>query len=323
MMGIQGSFSSGRGSLKKRVVAGAWRIMAHDHNHGELSSIRLAFFLNLVFTIFEIIGGLWTNSLAIMADAIHDLGDSFALGSAWFLERLSLKKGDQFYSYGYRRFSLLGALISAALLVMGSLYILSQAIPRLFHPQHSYAPGMVVFGIIGIAVNGAAVLRLKGSTGMNAQMVAWHLLEDVLGWAAVLAISIILLFKDIPFLDPFLSCLITLYVLINVLKNLGKTFGIFMQGVPEGTDSEEIEKRIRSFKHVLGTHHTHIWSLDGTHHVLTTHVVVDRDATRDDILSIKDHIRTLLHSHGMDHSTVEIEYADEECRITGDTCSNP
>ena len=211
----------------------------HDHNnhqHADLGNIRLAFFLNLVFTIIEIFGGLWTNSLAILADAIHDLGDSFALGSAWFLERLSMKKGDALYSYGYRRFSLLGALISATVLILGSVFILLHAIPRIFDPQHSYAPGMVLFALMGIAVNGAAVLRLKGSTGINAKMVTWHLLEDVLGWAAVLAVSLILLIRDIPFLDPLLSCLITAYVLFNVLKNLGKTFGVFMQGVPEGVD---------------------------------------------------------------------------------------
>jgi len=132
----------------------------HNHQHADLGNIRLAFFLNLFFTILEIFGGLWTNSLAILADAIHDLGDSFALGSAWFLERLSMKKGDVLYSYGYRRFSLLGALISATVLIAGSLFILLHAVPRIFHPQHSYAPGMFLFAVIGIAVNGAAALRL-------------------------------------------------------------------------------------------------------------------------------------------------------------------
>ena len=293
----------------------------HNHQHADLGNIRLAFFLNLFFTILEIFGGLWTNSLAILADAIHDLGDSFALGSAWFLERLSMKKGDVLYSYGYRRFSLLGALISATVLIAGSLFILLHAIPRIFHPQHSYAPGMFLFAVIGIAVNGAAALRLKGSTGINAKMVAWHLLEDVLGWAAVLAVSLILLFRDIPFLDPLLSCLITAYVLFNVLKNLGRTFGVFMQGVPAGTDIEAIEESLRSIEHVMGTHHTHIWSLDGTHHVLTTHVVVDNEVTRDDILKIKGHIRAILDSHDMIHSTVEIEYAGEECRISTGTCN--
>jgi cobalt-zinc-cadmium efflux system protein len=180
---------------------------------------------------------------------------------------------------------------------------------------------MFLFAVIGIAVNGAAALRLKGSTGINAKMVAWHLLEDVLGWAAVLAVSLILLFRDIPFLDPLLSCLITAYVLFNVLKNLGRTFGVFMQGVPAGTDIEAIEESLRSIEHVMGTHHTHIWSLDGTHHVLTTHVVVDNEVTRDDILKIKGHIRAILDSHDMIHSTVEIEYAGEECRISTGTCN--
>ncbi|HVN72563.1 MAG TPA: cation diffusion facilitator family transporter [Desulfomonilia bacterium] len=305
--------------------------MAHDHDHehahhhSELGDIRLAFFLNLVFTVFEIMGGLWTNSLAIMANAIHDLGDSFALGSAWFLERLSAKKGDSLYSYGYRRFSLLGALITAAMLVAGSSLILFKAVPRLIHPlihpQLPNAQGMVLFAVIGIMVNGAAVIRLKGSKGMNAKMVAWHLLEDVLGWTAVLAISIVLLIREIPVLDPLLSCVITLYVLFNVLKNLGKTIGIFMQGVPEGVDITAIEESMRAIKHVTCTHHTHIWSLDGMHHVLTTHVVVDQDATQEDIMHIKENIRYLMITHGMNHSTVEIEYCGEECRISGDSCN--
>jgi len=293
----------------------------HDHAHGELGDIRLAFFLNLVFTVFEILGGLWTNSLAIMADAIHDLGDSFALASAWFLERISIKQGDVNFSYGYRRFSLLGALISATILIIGSFIIFYHALPRLFHPQQPYAPGMAVFAIVGVLVNGAAVVRLRGSTGFNAKIVAWHLLEDVLGWIAVLVISIVLLFMNIPVLDPVLSCIITLYVLVNVLKNLGKTLGIFMQGVPEGVDLAAIEKDLCCIEHVLCTHHTHIWSMDGTNHVLTTHVVVDKEAVRDDIMRIKDRIREIMLSHGMQHSTVEIEYSDEACRITGSTCN--
>jgi cobalt-zinc-cadmium efflux system protein len=293
----------------------------HDHSHSELGDIKLAFFLNLIFTIFEILGGLWTNSLAIMADAIHDLGDSFALASAWFLERLSVKQGDMTFSYGYRRFSLLGALISATILIIGSGIIFYHAVPRMFHPEQPNAPGMAVFAVVGVLVNGAAVLRLRGSTGLNAKVVAWHLLEDVLGWIAVLVISIVLIFKNIPVLDPVLSCIITLYVLVNVVKNLMKTMGIFMQGVPEGVDIAAIEKDLCCIEHVMCTHHTHIWSMDGTNHVLTTHVVVDKDAVRDDIMQIKNRIREIMVSHGMNHSTVEIEYSDEACRITGGTCN--
>ncbi|MCU0576154.1 MAG: cation diffusion facilitator family transporter [Desulfobacterota bacterium] len=297
--------------------------MGHDHHHqqGDAKNIGFAFVLNLVFAVIEFVGGIYTNSLAIMADAVHDFGDSVALGSAWLLEQLSLKRGDRLFSYGYRRFSLLGALISAVVIISGSVFILTRALPRLFHPELPYAPGMLAFAVVGIAVNGAAVLRLKDVSGMNARMVTWHLMEDVLGWAAVLAVSIVLLFKDIPVLDPVLSIIISVYILFNVLRTLGKTLGIFLQGVPEDTDVEGIERDLRSCGHVLDTHHTHIWSLDGTRHVITTHVVVDACATKEDILVLKERIRRILHEHGMSHSTVEIEYADEECRIGDHSCS--
>ncbi|HNQ84933.1 MAG TPA: cation diffusion facilitator family transporter [Deltaproteobacteria bacterium] len=298
--------------------------MGHDHHHvhDDSGSIGFAFILNLVFAIIEFIGGIYTNSLAIMADAIHDLGDSVALGSAWLLERLSLKRGDRFFTYGYRRFSLLGAVISAGVIIAGSVFILFKAVPRLFSPELPHAPGMLALAVAGIVVNGAAVLRLRGASGMNARMVAWHLMEDVLGWAAVLAVSVVLLFRDIPVLDPLLSIIITAYILANVLRNLGKTLGIFLQGVPANTDIEGIERDLRACAHVLGTHHTHVWSMDGTRHVLTTHVVVDSCATREDILQLKERFRAILAKHGMSHSTVEIEYSDEECRIGDDTCGS-
>lgn len=295
--------------------------MGHDHHHSESRDIGIAFTLNLVFAVVEFAGGIITNSLAIMADAIHDFGDSVALGSAWILERLSIRKGDSFFSYGYRRFSLLGALISALVIMAGSAFILIKAVPRLIRPEHAYAPGMLAFAVAGIVINGAAVLRLKGTQGMNAQLVAWHLLEDVLGWAAVLVVSVVLLVKDIPALDPALSIIITLYVLYNVVRNLVKTFGIFMQAVPEDADIARVEQSLRQSEHVVDIHHTHIWSLDGTHHVLTTHVVVDDAATREEIMELKEHIREVMHEHGMSHTTVEIEYAEEECRIRGHTCN--
>lgn len=304
-----------RGTMEK---TGHWQ----HHHHGDSRSIGFAFILNLVFGLIEFAGGILTNSLAIMADAVHDLGDTVALGSAWLLEQLSLKRGDRFYSYGYRRFSLLGAVISAGVIMAGSVFILARALPRLFHPELPHAAGMLAFAVVGIAVNGAAVLRLKGSTGMNARMVAWHLMEDVLGWAAVLAVSVVLLFRDIPVLDPVLSIIITVYILTNVLRNLGKTLGIFLQGVPEDIDIGAIERDLRACAHVLDTHHTHIWSMDGTRHVLTTHVVVDACATREDILDLKERIRSILHEHGMSHSTVEVEYSDEECRIGENSCSS-
>ena len=190
--------------------------MGHHHHHHSHSSgnIKTAFFLNFGFTILEIIGGILTNSIAILSDALHDLGDSISLGIAWYLDNFSKKDSTSRYSYGYRRFSLLGALINSLVLIGGSLFILSEAIPRILNPEEAHAPGMIAFAILGVIVNGAAVLKLKDDKSMNAKVVAWHLMEDVLGWVAVLIVGITLLFVNLPVLDPILSILITLYVFV-------------------------------------------------------------------------------------------------------------
>jgi cobalt-zinc-cadmium efflux system protein len=288
---------------------------AHAHHHDTVGNIKVAFFLNLAFTILEIVGGLWTNSLAILSDAVHDFGDSLSLGLAWYLERYSEREGDHRYSYGYRRFSLLGALVNTVILLVGSLFLLSEAIPRLIHPEHSNAPGMVLIAVVGILVNGLAVLRLRGDRTFNARVVAWHLLEDVLGWVAVLVVSVTLLFVDIHLLDPLLSILISVYVLYNVVGNLRKTLALFLQAVPEGVDLREIEGRLMAIDSVRSTHHTHVWSIDGQHHVLTTHVVVDPEISREDIMCIKGEIDALGRELDLLHTTVEIEYEGEQCRV--------
>ncbi len=292
--------------------------MAHNHSHNHLenksaSNIKTAFFLNIFFTVLEIFGGIWTNSTAILSDALHDLGDSLSLGLAWFLQNKSKQKSNEKFTFGYRRFSLLGALINGIVLVTGSLLILSQAVPRLFNPEHANAEGMLYFAIGGIIINGAAVLKLKSGKTMNERVVTWHLLEDVLGWIAVLIVSIVLLVKDIHILDPILSILITLYVLFNVIKNLRKTFLIFLQGVPEEISIKGIENKIKSIAKVKSTHHAHIWSQDGEHHVLSIHVVVENVKDLKEVLEIKSEIRNSFKDISIEHVTIEMELEDEDC----------
>jgi cobalt-zinc-cadmium efflux system protein len=287
----------------------------HAHNHGAVGDIKLAFFLNAAFTIFELIGGFYTNSLAIVSDAVHDLGDSFSLGAAWYLEKYSQRSQDTRYSYGYQRFSLLGALITTTVLIVGSIYVVSQAIPRLIHPEHSNAQGMIIFAIVGVVVNGLAALRLRGQKSMNARVVMWHFLEDVLGWVAVLIVGVALMFTDIHILDPLLSIVIVLYVLYNVLKNLKRTFAVLLQAVPEDIDLEKIEQRILGIEKVRSMHHTHVWSLDGEHHVLSTHVVIDPNATKDETLDIKCRIRAMTENKDIEHITIEIEFEGEDCSV--------
>jgi cobalt-zinc-cadmium efflux system protein len=281
----------------------------------EGTGIRQAFFLNLGFTLFELVGGVMTNSLAILSDAVHDLGDSLSLGLAWYLANYSEKKRDRKYSYGYRRFSLLGALANAVILLTGSLFILSEAVPRLLRPEHPKAEGMALLAIAGIVINGWAALRVRGGKTLNARVITWHLLEDVLGWAAILAVSVVLLFKDLPVLDPLLSILITSYVLYNVLRNLKKTVEFFLQAVPGGIDIVEIEEKLLGIGKVKAIHHTHVWTLDGEHNIFTTHLVVDADATREDVLRVRNQVDQRLEYLDFEHTTVEIGYENQYCRM--------
>jgi cobalt-zinc-cadmium efflux system protein len=286
-----------------------------NRSHDDSNDIRIAFFLNLGFTVLELLGGLWTNSLAILSDAIHDLGDSISLGLAWFLDRYSQRDRDDHFSYGYRRFSLLGALLNTVVLLVGSLLVLSRAGPRLLNPQHSNAPGMIVFAIVGILVNGAAVLRLGDSESLNVRVVAWHLIEDVLGWVTVLIVAIVLLFADIHILDPVLSILITIYVLYNVMKNMREAVSLFLQAIPYDIDVAEIQAGIAAVEHVRSTHHTHVWSLDGQHHVLTTHVVVAETVPRDQVRRVKREIKQVLSPYEFSHLAIEIEYDKDDCAM--------
>lgn len=287
----------------------------HHPHHPAVSNITVAFFLNLSFTIIEIIGGVLTNSLAILSDAIHDLGDTVALGFSWYMEKVSARKRDQRFSYGYKRFSLLAALINGVALAAGSLLILREAFPRLAAPEPVHAPGMLALAILGILVNGTAAWRLRRGKTMNEKVVSWHLLEDVLGWAAVLLISIVMLFREIPILDPLFSVLFSLYILWNVLKNLKQTMMIFLQSTPREIDIREIEKKIAALPGVNEVHDTHLWTMDGEFHVLTAHVVVEADMSKENIILLKRRIREVIGGFEIQHATLEIERAGEECYL--------
>lgn len=291
--------------------------MSHDHHHHHSSNknLKIAFFLNLGFTIFEIIGGLYVNSIAIISDAIHDLGDSLSLGTAWYLDQKSKKGSDQKFSFGYARFSLLGALINSIVLILGSIFVIKEAVERLLAPEQTNAQGMFLFALVGIAVNGYAAWKMSGGKSLNEKVVSWHLLEDVLGWVAILVASIVLLFFDVPFLDPALSIAITLYVLWNVIKRLKETLFLFLQGVPNDIHLQEIEEKLLNITYVDSAHHTHIWSLDGEHHVFTTHLKLKPLNGLDNILRVKQEVKSILKTYPFEHFTVETELSDEDCGL--------
>lgn len=292
--------------------------MGHQHKHGHshaTENIKVAFFLNLFFTIIEFIGGFYTNSLAIMSDAVHDLGDSLSLGMSWYFQKLSNKKANKNFSYGYGRFSLLGAIINSVVLIIGSIFIIKEAIPRIFEPQVSDAKGMMWFAILGIIVNGAAVLKLKKGTSINERVVSLHLLEDVLGWVAVLIASIIMQFWDLPILDPILSLLIAGYVLFNVFKNIKESFKIILQGVPNELSTEEIEKSLIALDEINAIHDCHLWSMDGEFNIATIHIIINKPSFKlDEARDLKRKIRKLLHDqYNLEHVTLELESSIEDC----------
>ena len=290
--------------------------MGHDHSHNHSGkNLKLAFFLNLGFTILEFFGGWYTNSVAIMSDAVHDLGDSLSLGSAWYLDKKSKEASNSNFSFGYRRFSLLGALINSLVLIIGSVYVISEAVGRLIVPETSDATGMVIFALIGVAVNGYAAYKLSSGKSLNEKVVSWHLLEDVLGWFAVLVVAIILSFKEIPYLDPALSLLITLYILWNVFKRLKETLFIFLQGVPKDLNLEEIENKILQVEKVASLHHTHIWSLEGEHHVFTAHLKLREISEFSEILEVKKQVKEILKDYAFEHYTIETELDTETCEL--------
>jgi len=292
---------------------------SHSHTHtlndeGASKRIGWAFFLNLTFTIVEFIGGWLTNSTAIMADAIHDLGDSFSIGVAWGLNKLSNKPASNRFSYGYKRFSLLGALINGLVLTVGSIFILIEAIPRLFAPEMPHVEGMFLLAILGMAVNGYAAYKLSHGKSINERVLNWHLLEDVLGWVAIFIVSIVLMFVEWPILDPILSICFTLFIVFNVVRTLKSTILLFLQAVPDVELTKIIKTKILSKDIVGEIHHLHIWSLDGENNVLTAHIALNTEISNEQLKAYKEELLNELEVFKFAHTTLEIEFLDEQCR---------
>lgn len=289
----------------------------HEHNHihsaNDVKNIKTAFFLNFFFTIVEIIGGIFTNSTAILSDAIHDLGDCLSLGLAWYFQHLAKRGSDNSYSYGYKRFSLLGAIINSVVLITGSILILTVAIPRIIHPVETNTSGMFLIAILGVLVNGAAVFRLKKGSSINEKVVSLHLLEDVLGWLAVLIGSVVMHFFDVPVIDPIMSVAIAVFVLYNVFRNMRKSFRIILQGTPAELEVGEIESYLKEIDGVESIHDLHVWTIDGNYNILTVHIVLSVNFDMSNLMNLKSVIRDSLKEKGIQHATIEFETENERC----------
>lgn len=227
-----------------------------------MRSLWIAFALNFSFTLVEIAGGWWTNSMAILSDAVHDFGDTLAILSAILLERYSQKAANDKYPYGYGRYSLLAALLTSLVLILGSLGILYESIPRLLEPETVNSTGMLLLAVLGLLVNGAAVFQLRGGQSMNQRAIMLHLLEDVMGWAAVLLGAGIIYFTNIWWIDPLLSLGISLYILWNAFKTARSVLLLFLQQDASGLQ-KELREHLLEIEGIAAIDSLRIWSIDG------------------------------------------------------------
>jgi len=289
----------------------------HDHRHHHGSSqrnIAWVFLLNLVFALVELVGGVLFSSTAILADAVHDLGDSLAIGLAWWLEKLGGKRPDQQFTYGYKRFSLLAALCNGLILTGASIWVILQAVERLQNPVMPNATGMLGLAVLGVAVNGYAAWRLSSGKTLNERTLNWHMIEDVLGWIAILILAVVLHFFEWPILDPILSLVFTVFILLNVLRLLAATARVFFQGVPDTQLRQTISERLEHFAEVKEVHHLHFWSLDGERHVLTAHLSLHHILNPAEQARLKAEIADQLLEYRLAHTTIELEFPGERCR---------
>ena len=271
-------------------------------------NILIAFILNLSFSIFEIIGGFFTGSVAIVSDAIHDIGDAMSIGIAFFLEKKSKKQPDEKYTYGYARYSVIGSVITTLILIVGSLIVVYNAVLRIINPTPIHYNGMIIFAIVGVVVNlGAAFVTREGNS-INQKAVNLHMLEDVLTWIIILVGAVVMKFTDFYLIDPLMSIGVSIFIFISAFKNLKEAVDLFLEKTPHDVDIHELTEHICEIDGVIGVHHIHIWSMDGQSNYATMHVVTNADSHE-----IKEKIREELKEHSINHVTLELEDEGEHC----------
>ena len=277
-------------------------------------NIFLAFMLNLIFSIIEFVGGIVTNSISIISDSLHDLGDAISIAVSWLLEKKAEKKPDSKYTFGYARYSVLGALITSTVLLLGSVIMIYNAIFRIINPEMVNYDGMIILGILGLVINSLGAFVTSHSNKLNEKAVSLHMLEDVLGWVAVLIASGVMKAFNLPIIDPILSICITIYILWHVIRNYKSIFEIFLQKAPSTAKFEEFKEELLKENNLIkDIHHTHIWSLDGVNTYISLHVVLPKEVTVDDIINIKKKIKHEAKHHLIYHTIIEIEFENEIC----------
>ena len=267
-------------------------------------AVWLAFFLNLSFAIVEFIAGGIFGSSAVLADSVHDFGDAIAIGISAFLETISNREEDSRYTLGYKRFSLLGALVTAVILMTGSVMVILENITKLFNPQPVNDEGILWLGIIAVTINVLASLVVRKGKTKNESILSLHFLEDTLGWIAVILMALILRFTDWYILDPLLSLVISFYILSKAIPRFWSTLKIFLDAVPEGVNIQKIETDLAELEHVASINQLNLWTMDGLEKNAIVHVCLEHVKHME---VCKESIRNLLKESSFQNITIEVD----------------
>lgn len=266
-------------------------------------NILIAFLLNFSFSIFEFFGGFYTRSVAILSDSVHDLGDAASIGISYFLECKSRQKADNTYTYGYRRFSVLGGVITTVILIVGSVLVMIGAVKRILDPVPVDYSKMILFAVVGVVLNTAAAFVTREGDSINQKSVNLHMLEDVLGWVIVLIGAVLMKVTDIALLDPLMSIGVAVFILVHAVKNLKEVLNLFLAKVPDTVDIERLREHLLEIPAVEDIHHIHVWSMDGINNYATMHIVTKAA----DSAAVKAAVREELGEHGIVHAVLETE----------------
>lgn len=272
-------------------------------------NILIAFILNLVFSIFEFVGGVFIGSIAIISDAVHDIGDATSICCSFILERKSKKQPDEKYTYGYARYSVLGGVISTLVLVVGSIMVIYGAIGRIINPEPINYNSMIIFAIVGVIVNFLAAFFTREGDSINQKAVNLHMLEDVLGWVVVLIGAVVMRFTNFYIIDPIMSIAIAVFIFIQAMKNIKEFLKLFLVKIPDNITISEIKKHILEIENVIDVHHIHVWTLDNQTNYATMHIVTNSN----NCYELKTKIKKELNEHNISHSTLEFEMDNEQC----------
>jgi cobalt-zinc-cadmium efflux system protein len=302
----------------------------HGHSHGDAASSQVrvfwTFWLIAVFMIVEALGGWWSGSLALIADAGHMLTDSGALALAWFATRAMQRPSDAQRSYGHDRFSVLAALVNGLGLIAIVAWIAIEAIHRLMAPEEVKAIPMLVIAVTGLLVNSAAFLLLHGADrdNLNIRGAILHVIGDMLASLAAVAAALIILFKPSwTIADPILSVVASALILRGAIGLVQRSWHVLMEATPEGVSTAEIAQTLEKLEGVADIHHLHAWSLVPGKTLITLHAQVAPDYTHDAVLArIKQALAERFH---IDHSTIQIEgaCADDQDHRDHATHDNP